>query len=115
MTIIQASQERIQILEENNKQMMETISKFGSSTTAQIQPTNSNGDGNTFDIAIFPMKNTSNRENTSNLPSENTSVVNPLIASTSTTVTGTFTTIVGTFTMIVSPTTAQGFVTKEKL
>ncbi|XWS13653.1 hypothetical protein CRYUN_Cryun36dG0056700 [Craigia yunnanensis] len=32
MKIIQASQERMQMLKENNKQMMETISKFASST-----------------------------------------------------------------------------------
>ena len=56
MTMIQASQERMQTLEENNQQMMETISKFASHTTTfQIQPTNSNGGGNTSDIAILPM------------------------------------------------------------
>ncbi|XWS33030.1 hypothetical protein CRYUN_Cryun22dG0042900 [Craigia yunnanensis] len=43
MKMIQASQERMQTLEKNNKQMMETISKFASSTiTSEVQPTNSN-------------------------------------------------------------------------
>ncbi|XWS19471.1 hypothetical protein CRYUN_Cryun31cG0019000 [Craigia yunnanensis] len=115
MTMIQASQERMQILEKNNKQMMETISKFASSTTSQIQLTNSNGCENTSDIAILPMTNTGNGENTTNLPSGNTSIANHSIVGIPTTVVGTSTTIAGTSIMIVSPTTTQGFVTKKEL
>ncbi|XWS75751.1 hypothetical protein CRYUN_Cryun01aG0118900 [Craigia yunnanensis] len=115
MTMIQASQERMQTLEKNNMQMMETISKFASSTTSQIQPANSNRGKNTSDIAILPMTNTGNGENTSNLFFGNTSVVNPFIVGTSTTVADTSTTIAGTSTVIVSPIIAQDFVTKEEL
>ena len=90
--MIQASQERMQTLEENKKQMIETISKFASSsTTSQVQPANSNRSGNTSDIAIILMINIGNGENTSNLPFENINVVNPSIVDTSTTVPGTFT------------------------
>ena len=118
MTMIQASQERMQTLKENNKQMMKTISKFAfSTTTSQIQPLNSNGT-----TSNLPMTNTGNGENTSNFPSGNVDVVNPtivgtftIVAGTSTTVAGTFTIITGTSTMIVSPATGQGFVTKEEL
>ncbi|XWS59006.1 hypothetical protein CRYUN_Cryun08bG0083200 [Craigia yunnanensis] len=62
MTMIRASQERMQTLEENNKQMIETIFKFASSTTtSQVQLTNFNGCGNTFDIDILSMTNISCR------------------------------------------------------
>ena len=65
--------------------MMETISKFASSTTtSQIQPLNSNRT-----TSNLPMTNTGNGENTSNAPSGNTNVVNPSIVGTSTTVAGT--------------------------
>ena len=82
--MIQVIQERMQTLEEKNKQMMETIFKFASSTITFEG-------GNSSDITTVSITNIGNLENTSNVPSENTNVVNPSIVSTSTSVAGTST------------------------
>ncbi|KAB2024849.1 hypothetical protein ES319_D06G113800v1, partial [Gossypium barbadense] len=62
MNMIQASQKRIQSLKENNRQMMETISKLAYvSFASQIQPVNRYM--NTFDGKILPNVNTKNGNN----------------------------------------------------
>ncbi|TYH13099.1 hypothetical protein ES288_A06G117600v1, partial [Gossypium darwinii] len=82
MNMIQASQERIQSLEENNRKMMETISKLAyASFATQIQPVNRYM--NIFDGKILPNVNTKNGNNTPINPlsfgNTNTNIANPLV------------------------------------
>ncbi|MBA0743123.1 hypothetical protein Gogos_005841, partial [Gossypium gossypioides] len=109
---------RMQSLEENNRQMMETISKLAySSSTQQIQLVNE--DGNTFDRTTLLDVNTKNGNNipTNPFSSGNTNVANPLVTITGVTLTtpGASTGVVSTSTVIASKTTSQGYVTKKKL
>ncbi|MBA0833646.1 hypothetical protein Goarm_006076, partial [Gossypium armourianum] len=108
----------MQSLEENNRQMMETISKLAySSSTQQIQLVNE--DGNTFDRTTLLDVNTKNGNNipTNLFSSGNTNVANPLVTITGVTLTtpGAFTGVVSTSTVIASKTTSQGYVTENEL
>ncbi|MBA0562213.1 hypothetical protein Golob_007278, partial [Gossypium lobatum] len=108
----------MQSLEENNRQMMETISKLAySSSTQQIQLVNE--DGNTFDRTTLLDVNTKNGNNipTNPFSSGNTNVANPLVTITRVTLTtsGAFIGVVSTSTVIASKTTSQGYVTEKEL
>ncbi|EOX93932.1 H0502G05.11 protein [Theobroma cacao] len=96
MKMLQASQERMQVLEENNKWIVKTINQFASSTTITSQP------------PPVLAKNVANVVNNNENGGNGENSTNPLLNTT-------HPSIVGNPIMVTPATSAQSFVTKEEL